>query len=233
MQANGFGTESEFGRFTILLVALVAFLCALPFVSEVGAGIVILRVGTVFLLLAAAYAVSERRWHRILAFALVVPALGSLLIPSAFGDRGPLLLRLGSSAALLFYIAIMISIHLLKQSRVSADTILGGINVYLLFAVGFAFLHAVTEVANPGSYRYQRESLSAVMRGHPEVEAIALLLYFSIVTLTTLGYGDIVPAVASARMLCSSEAVIGQLFVAVFIARLVALQISQGSRSRG
>jgi voltage-gated potassium channel Kch len=108
--------------------------------------------------------------------------------------------------------------------------ILGAINVYLLFAIGFMFLHAFVEAVTPGSYQYQGESLSAVFRGHPEVEALAFMLYFSIVTLTTLGYGDIAPAAPAARMLCSLEAVIGQLFVAVFIARLVALQISRKSR---
>ena len=55
-------------------------------------------------------------------------------------------------------------------------------------------------------------------------------IYFSVVTLTTLGYGDITPAIPAARMLCSLEAVIGQLFVAVFIARMVALQIVGRSR---
>jgi len=82
----------------------------------------------------------------------------------------------------------------------------------------------------PGSYLYQGESLSVALKGHPEVDALAFLLYFSVVTLTTLGYGDIAPAVPAARMLCSLEAVIGQLFVAVFIARLVSLHI--GGRLR-
>jgi voltage-gated potassium channel Kch len=108
--------------------------------------------------------------------------------------------------------------------------ILGGINVYLLFSIVFMFLHAFVEVSNPGSYLYQGESLSAALKGHPEIDALAFLLYFSVVTLTTLGYGDIAPAMPAARMLCSLEAVIGQLFVAVFIARLVALHISDRSR---
>jgi voltage-gated potassium channel Kch len=57
-----------------------------------------------------------------------------------------------------------------------------------------------------------------------------LLLYFSVVTMTTLGYGDISPAMPAARMLCSFEAVIGQLFVAIFIARLVSLHIGRKSQ---
>jgi len=222
--------DPEFGRFTVLLCVLVIFMSLLPFMSEAGAGIFVLRIGTSLLLLAAVYSVSERRWHLILAIVLASPAVLAQIIPSFLGESGTLMLRLGMSSVLLVYIAVLIAVFLLKQERVSADMILGGINVYLLFAIGFMFLHAFVEVVSPGSYQYQGESLSAVFSGHPEIEALAFMLYFSIVTLTTLGYGDIAPAAPAARMLCSLEAVIGQLFVAVFIARLVALQISHKSR---
>ena len=140
------------------------------------------------------------------------------------------MVRMGMSAVFLAYVAILIFVFLLKQERVSADMILGAINVYLLFAIAFMFIHTFVEIVRPGSYLYQGESLSAVLKGHPEIDALAFLLYFSLVTLTTLGYGDIAPAVPAARMLCSLEAVIGQLFVAVFIARLVSLHIGRKSR---
>jgi hypothetical protein len=137
---------------------------------------------------------------------------------------------MGLSAVFLAYVAVLIFVFLLKQERVSADMILGAINVYLLLALAFMFIHTFVEVVRPGSYLYQGESLSAALKGHPEIDALAFMLYFSLVTLTTLGYGDIAPAVPAARMVCSLEAVTGQLFVAVFIARLVSLHI--GSRSR-
>jgi len=222
--------DSEFGRFTILLSALLVFMCLVPFVSEVGSGVIVLRIGTSLLLLVAVYSVSERRWHLILAIAIAFPALIAHLIPTLFGEPGTLAVRIGMSAVLLGYIAILISVFLLKQDRVSADMILGAINAYLLFAVCFMFLHAFVEILKPGAYLYQGESLTAALKGHAEIEALAILLYFSMVTLTTLGYGDIAPAMPASRLLCSLEAVIGQLFVAVFIARLVSLHISHKSR---
>jgi voltage-gated potassium channel len=222
--------DSEFGRFTILLCALATFMCVLPFISGAKVGVIALRVGTILLLFAAVYSVSERRWHLVLAILLALPAIGAQIAPTLLGEHGTLMLRMGMSAVFLTYIAILISVFLLKQNRVSADMILGAINVYLLFAIAFMFLHAFVEVSTPGSYLYQGENLNAVFKGHPEVDALAFLLYFSVVTMTTLGYGDIAPAVPAARMLCSLEAVIGQLFVAIFIARLVSLHIGRKSQ---
>ena len=226
MQSEG----SEFGRFTILLGALGTFMCVLPFMSEAGVGAIALRIGTSLLLLAAVYSVSEKRWPLILAVALALPAIGAQMVPSLLGDHGTLMVRMGMSAVLLIYITVLISVFLARQEHVSADMILGAINVYLLFAIAFMFLHAFVEITTPGAYLYHGESLSVALSGHPEVDALAFLLYFSVVTLTTLGYGDIVPAIPAARMLCSLEAVIGQLFVAVFIARMVSLHISRRPR---
>ena len=222
--------ESEFGWFTILLCALASFMCVLPFISERGAGALLLRIGTSLVLIAAVYSASEKRWQFILAIALALPAVAAQMAPSLLGEQGTLIVRMLTSAVVLTYVAVLISVFLLHQDRVSADMILGAINVYLLFAIAFMFLHAFVEIVKPGSYLYQGESLSVALKGHPEVDALALLLYFSVVTLTTLGYGDITPAIPAARMLCSVEAMIGQLFVAVFIARLVSLHIGRRSR---
>jgi len=222
--------DSEFGRFTILLCALVIFMCVLPFISEVEAGAFVLRIGTSLLLIAAVYSISEQRWQRIVAISLVVPAVTVQMVPSLLGEHGTLMARLGMSSVFLAYVASLIFVFLLKQERVSADMILGAINVYLLVALAFMFVHTFVEVVKPGSYLYQGESLTAALRGYPEVDALATFLYFSLVTFTTLGYGDISPAAPAARLLCSFEAVIGQLFVAVFIARLVSLHIGGKSR---
>jgi len=226
MRAEG----SEFGRFTVLVCTLFVFMCALPFISETGFGFIVLRLVTILLLGAAVYSVSERRWHFIAAIALASPVVVAHMATTMLGEPRALILRMGMSALFFAYIAGLISTYLLKQDRVSADMILGAINVYLLLAIGFMFLHAFVEIVNPGAYLYQGKSLSVVLQGDPEIEALAFLFYFSVVTLTTLGYGDIAPAVPAARMLCSLEAVIGQLFVAVFIARLVSLHISRRSR---
>jgi len=222
--------EAEYGRFTILTCALFVFMCAVPFISEVRFGLFLLRAGMILLLISAVYSVSERRWQLILAVVLALPPVATLAMHTLLGGSQALILRMGMSALFFAYIAVLTARFLLKQDRVSADIILGAINVYLLFAICFTFLHAFVELLNPGAYRYHGQTLELVLQGEPEIDALAFLLYFSVVTLTTLGYGDISPAIPASRMLCSLEAVIGQLFVAVFIARLVSLHISHRSR---
>ena len=222
--------DREFGRFAVLLCALLIFICTLPFVSESGFGVVALRYGMPLLLISAVYSVSERRWPLVLAIVFASPAVIAHLLPTLIGAHETLLFRMVVSAIFLTYIIILLSGFLLRQQRVSVDMILGAMNVYLLLAIIFTFLHVIAEIARPGSYLYQGESLTAALGGHSESHVIAFLLYFSLVTLTTLGYGDISPAMSIARTLCSLEAVIGQLFVAVFIARMVAIHIGQRTR---
>lgn len=222
--------DREFGRFAVLLVALVIFMCGMSFfTSDDGLGPWFVRIGTVVLLLAAVYTASEQRWHFIVALAFALPALGTQLHEALINERGIFLLRASLNASLLFYTALLVSVSLVKQRRVSVDTILGGINVYLLFTIGFMFLHGIMEVTNPGSYQLQGEAMTDVIGEIPGVRAAGTLLYFSVVTMTTLGYGDIVPVAPVARMLCGAQAVVGQLYVAIFIARLVALQVGQAS----
>jgi voltage-gated potassium channel Kch len=225
--------DRELGRFAFLLVALVIFMCGMAFfASNDGVGPWIVRLGTVLLLLAVVYTASEKRWHFVVALGLALPALGTQLHEAFINERGLFLFRASMNASLLFYAALLVSVDLAKQRRVSMDTILGGINVYLLLVIGFMFLHGITEVSNPGSYQFQGEALTSVIGEIPGVRAAGMLIYFSVVTMTTLGYGDIVPVAPVSRMLCGVEAVVGQLYVAIFIARLVALQVGQASEQR-
>lgn len=223
--------EREIGRFAVLLAVLIGFLCVMPFTAEEGVGWVILRVGSSLLLLASVYAASDRRFHLMIAISLAVPALTAQTEADWLGDRPALLMRMGLNAALLFYVAGLILNALLRQRRISADTIFGGINVYLLLAIGFAYLHGLVELFEPGSYQEHGENLSAWFGQGHWIEELGTLFYFSTVTMTTLGYGDMAPVSAPARMLCSAEAVAGQLYVAIFIARLVALHASRGDRA--
>lgn len=104
------------------------------------------------------------------------------------------------------------------KDAVSADTICGALAAYLLIGVGWAFAHALLDQLVPGSIEGLRASSG--LKRYDEY------LGYSFVTLTTLGYGNVVPANAKADALATGEAIVGQMYMAVLVARLVALNLA-------
>lgn len=112
-------------------------------------------------------------------------------------------------------IACVLLKQIFRPGRVSHLRIQGAIAVYLLFGVLYAHAYHILTMLHPGSLNGPVEDLSN-MSGW---------LYYSYVTLTTVGYGDITPVSQVARTLSVGEALTGQLYLAVLIARLVAMEI--------
>jgi hypothetical protein len=203
----------------------------LPFVSAGSVGAVFLRLSFSAIMVAGVYAASGRRWLLWVALALALPTLVVEWANHFFDTRGSTIARLALNSVFLAFTGGIQVRALIRQERVSADTVLGGINVYLILALAFMMLHAMLEVASPGSYAMGGVSLTEQLAGAESGEIFATLLYFSFTTLTTLGYGDITPVSPVARLVCSLEAVIGLLYVAILIGRLVALQITHSTRA--
>ena len=209
-------------RFLYLLITLVAFVTLVPVLEELGYGGMIFTILVSTILLSAAYVVSGSRGYFFLALILAGPAFVLRWINDFW--EGPWLVFVADVLTILFLlvVAMLILSHVLKAERVSREKIFGALSVYLLLGVIWAFLFLFVDFLVPGSFRYgQDEALTGVE-----------MVYYSFVTLTTLGYGDIVPISPSARALATLEAVTGQLFLTVLVARLVGLQITHSSRYR-
>ncbi len=120
-----------------------------------------------------------------------------------------------------------------KARTITTDILCGAVCVYLLFGVLSGFVFLLIEYFLPGSF------VIADLTQTPLQEQVLLLhdpgwiLYFSFVTLTTVGYGDVLPGNAIARSAAVLVAVIGQVLLMVQIARLVGLHVAQGSDSKG
>jgi hypothetical protein len=158
-----------------------------------------------------------RRSTRRLAVVLAGPALlGLWLSPTtsipAFSVVGRVLL-----AAFLVLTAVTLVLDLAYATRVSANTLYAAICAYFLIALVFAVAYGLIERLRPGSFT----AVSANLNLGPDSDFI----YFSLVTIATLGYGDIAPVAGMARVLASLEAVVGQFFVAALVARLVGLMV--------
>ena len=105
--------------------------------------------------------------------------------------------------------------RLFSRGRVTHDTIATAVCAYFLLGFAWMWLYTAAEHFNPDAF------------GRPTKES-GDLFYFSFVTLTTLGYGDLTPKLPVVRSLAILEAVVGQMFVAIVLARLVALYMQGG-----
>jgi len=131
--------------------------------------------------------------------------------------------RLCAYVVFVFYICIHLLLALLRVRRVDFEAICAAICFYLMTGLTWGFLYAILELAFPGSFILPQAVYSAA--------TIQQLIYFSFVTMTTLGYGDITPHSEAARSWAMLQAVFGQFFIAIVVARLVSLQPASGSAS--
>lgn len=115
----------------------------------------------------------------------------------------------------IFIIALVLLVQVFRPGPVTHLRIQGAIAAYLLFGVGWAHAYHIAATLQPGSFNYSGSELSTV----------GDWIYYSYVTLTTVGYGDIAPVRQVARNLAIGEALAGQLYLAVMIARLVAMEV--------
>ena len=208
-------------RFSFLLVSIVLFLILRPFVEGFVRISFLMEIFISAILLSGIYAVSEDRLSLVVALVTGVPALFAnwcfqlLKIPSLF-------LIHQISGGLFFAAATIIIVrHLINQKVITADLIWGAVCGYFLIGFMWGDIYSILETIQPGSFNLGQQQT-------PDIDSF---IYFSFVTLATLGYGDIVPLTEQAQSLTIIEAVMGQMYLAVNIAALVAIRISQ-SRSR-
>ncbi len=128
----------------------------------------------------------------------------------------------GNSGRAIFFTftACLLLADVLSQGAMTADKIYGDLCVYLLIGLTWGFMFLTLDGAKPGSFLFGQARLSGIEKDP------ATLVYFSFVTLSTVGYGDITPLSPPARSFAFMEAIIGQFYLAVLVARLVGLHIA-------
>ncbi len=214
----------QFGRFAGLLASLVALFAISPFFNDHAEGASVASMLFSAVMVASIYAVSgERSWLWI-GIILVIPSL----VLEYLARLNPIPVFVMGNLALtgifIVFVATIIMIEILRDEYVSTDTIFGGICIYLLIGFLWVMGYAFIEYLHPGAFLLHGETLRSY---HPQMQIrFPELMYFSFVTMTTLGYGDMVPVAPAARTLASAEAVTGQLYVAIFVARLVGLHLA-------
>ena len=206
-------------RNAALLVFLLALIVMSPIIAA-NASWHLIELIFDGILIAGVYSVgpTKNRWpFLVLTVATLGVRWGEKLSGAPQLDLG----ALSISVVWLIYADSIIIAHLFKRRDVTVDTILGAMVAYLLVAVAFTFVFEIIEIQNPGSFSGLADG-AALDRS----ELTNSMMYLSLVCITTMGFGDIVPVSDIARPLAVLEGVFGQLYLAVMIARLVGLHIA-------
>ncbi len=213
-----------------LFFALLFFLMSYPLIADHSLGSLFLDVLFLAILIASAYAVSNNRNVLIIAAILALPTFGLWWSVRVTDATVVILGSLALSIVFFMFIIFVLLRNVVRSDQVSVGTIYGVMSVYLLIGVGWSFIYAIIELATPGSFDFGALAESA--GGSAKHGDLRFLGYYSLVTLSTLGYGDITPMTPIARSLSALEAVAGQLYIAVLIAFMVGTHIAQKGRRK-
>jgi voltage-gated potassium channel len=209
-------------RFLFLFLTIVLRFVLSGFLGEYVRANLLSAIFSSFILLFCVYSVSQTRRDFHIALGLAIPAF--------FGSWVGLFLKsfslpiFGSFLQIIFlgFILLIIISHLFRLEEVTMDTILGAACSYFLIGLVWSLIFFVLESLSPGSFSFSRP--------HEEMN-LNFFLYYSFMTMTTVGFGDITPLSDPARSLSVLEAVLGQLYMAITIAILVGSYLSRGKRS--
>jgi hypothetical protein len=218
----GLKREPKFG---FLLAGILGFLIFGPVAEEFlgSADSFVVMGGYSTMLVIGLISLQEVRLWFIVG--IVLASLSVVLVALDWLIDSPIIDLLAMLNYLLFQLLAMwmATQHLVSKYEVSVNKIIGGTCVYLLLGMTWSILYVIAYWLNPDSF-------TGVNLTDFEGQLYWDMTYFSFVTLTTLGYGDILPISALPKALAYVEAVIGQIFVAVLIGALVATYTSQRGR---
>ena len=213
-------------RYAVLFFALLVTLAASPLLTALGFSTDLLQIFLALSLLVAVLDVPERRWRRVL-IVLAATAIGLRVVPASAVGQGVATGALVAGGAIAFLATASLVRSALGRGPIGAEKVYAALSAYLLAGQFFGVVYWAVAIAWPGSFGEAGSS------GGPHEFALSTAMYFSFVTLATLGYGDVVPRTDVARGLAVLEAVGGQLYVAVTIARLVGTQLQAAESARG
>ena len=208
-------------RFLFILILFFVMLAVGPFIGDYGKLRYIFDLAVSAIFLSAIYAVVEKTRHLIITACLAVPMLAALWSKYFLEIRD--LLIFGEICGILFFGYSIVSIfkHVFKQKEVTKETIFAAVVIYLLMAFMWARAYRLLDVLQPGSF--------SMPAGNVFGDRI-VYLYFSFVTITTLGYGDISPLTDKAIGLSVIEAISGQVYLVVLVSWLVGMHVSKRSK---
>lgn len=221
-------------RFSVLLCGLIVPIFVAPIANAFRSPALLSRllvlIGFSLMLLTALFAISQSRRHLVIAAFLSVPSVILQTVNTLPALEGNDQIRgWGYLFTIIFlgYIAVLTVGALFRQRTITTNLICASLCAYLLLGLCWAFAYSLIEILNPESFSIADAHTDASAGLNTSGTHFGFALYYSFVTLTTLGYGDVIPILPISRGFSYGEAVMGQIYLAVLVARLVGLHIAQ------
>jgi hypothetical protein len=209
----------RFRRFSAvqLLIALALFFIWAPFVEEIEGGDLIVSGLFSLVLLAGVVAVADRKRVLVIAIMLAIPAIAGRWINHFRPDLIPPAVFLVAGLILIAFVVGNLLRFVLRAASVNTEVLCASISAYVMLGLMWTMAYWLVDQLTPGgAFSFNTNTGTRSINGFTG-------FYFSFITLSTVGYGDITPVSRIARWLAAMEAMTGLLYVAVLIARLVSL----------
>ena len=221
-------------KFTYLLIVLLLNILFLPALISFRLeefphiGLILSSAAFTLLMLFAIVVTSPNRFIIIFAVAIILPNLFLIWLKMGV-EQGDwrFMLRNILDVAFLSLATVLIIKHIFSTNRITFDYINAALCVYLILGLLWVSLYDIAEIIEPGSFVLPNDGLADFDGDENRGDIVIRKIYFSFVTLLTLGYGDVSPIHSIARLLTIIEALIGQIFLVVLVARLVGIHVAQ------
>jgi len=215
----------RFRRFSAvqLLIALALLLICAPFVEEIKGGELVVSFFLSLVLLSAVLAVADSKYVLTIALVLAIPAVAGRWINHFRPDLVHPAVFLICALVLMMFLVARLLRFIFRAPSVTTEVLCASIAAYLMLGLMWTVAYWLVDQLTPGgAFSFNTSGGTRSMNGFTG-------FYFSFITLSTVGYGDITPVSRIARWLAAMEAMTGLLYVAVLIARLVSLYSAAGS----
>ncbi len=209
-------------RFIFLICLILAMILIAPFLSGFIGLRIFMDICFSAIFMAGIYALSQKKHHILFGAILAVPMILSAWSQYLIVSRGIIIVGNIFGVCFFAFAAIIILKYTFTAQEISRETISAAIVVYLLMAIMWGFIYTTLDLLYPESFSMPAYETQTPSRFH--------FLYFSFVTITTLGYGDISPQGVQAKSLAVIEAISGQMYLVVVVAWLVGMYVSKKSK---
>lgn len=202
-----------------LLISLLISLLILPLLEGVHAARLLLLLGLTSIFVVGAMAAKSKL--KVLVLCCLVVILPTTWATVFVESRILFVIHCVLGSAFFWYVGGSLVVHVIETHAVTLDCIFGAICAYLLFGLAWALSYWALHAIWPDAFRFSLDDRSAVGEPLVVVKDFSQFVYYSFVTMTTLGYGDITPSKHVTRTLSWMQSTTGQFYVAVVIAWLV------------